>query len=79
MIEYSYYLSATRTGLKMLSPPSFNGKTMTSRRPASCSRNNVTRKDSVIHCSSGWNRWAIPGIVRMRYNHLLFSPKTNAE
>ena len=65
VIEYSYSLSATKTGL---SPPSFDGKAMTSRRPASYSRNNVTRKDSVIHCSSGWNRWEIPGIVRMRYH-----------
>ena len=79
VIEYLYSLSATRTGLKMPSPPSFDGKAMTSCRPASCSRNNLTRKDSVIHCSSGWNRWAIPGVERMRYNHLLFSPNTNAE
>ena len=69
VIEYLYSLFAPRTELKMLSPPSFDGKAMTSRRPASCSRNSVPRKDSVIHCSSGWNRWAIPGVVRMRYNH----------
>ena len=48
VIEYSYSLFATRTGMKMLSPPSFDGKAMTSRRPASCSPNNVTRKDSVV-------------------------------
>ena len=53
VVEYSYSLSAMRTGLNMLSPPSFDGKAMTSRRPASCSRNNVTRKDSATHCSSG--------------------------
>ena len=79
VIEYLYSLSATKTGLKMLSPPSFDGKAMTFCRPASCSWNNVTRKDSVIHCSNGWNRWAIPGVVHMRYKHLLFSRNTNAE
>ena len=46
VIEYSYSLFATRTGLKMLTLSSFDGKVMTSRRPASCSRNNVTRKDT---------------------------------